>query len=377
MNIHAPLPYFPRAPLDTECLGHIGLGKGVSMFAPRRRGKTSFVEHELIPAAQNNGFHVIYVDLWTREKTPEIAIVDALEAYSGKTNFRVTSAKIKAGVRGAGLEAGAEVTGSTPPGESDLLTRLFSAFDRIRGTTDVLLVIDEFQALANCQEPGFVAALRSHIQRLPRLKVFFTGSSRRELSNMLSTQSAPFLGMTMPVPLPELGRAFVEDRCAIFFERTGRTIDIEAMAVVFKQLVLVPEYLNQVLGLMIVRGIYDPAAGYEAWKDAMLEQGEGSKLWSTLSELDQQIILLLNHAPARPMFAKATLDWLSDRLPGENITAGRMQTALQRLVRNGVLEQGQARGEYEVGHDDLRVFVSHLKKPKLPGQSLRRRTRSR
>ena len=373
MRIPEPLPYFPRAPLEAECLGHIGLGKGVSMFAPRRRGKTCFVENELIPAAENHGYDIIYVDLRKREKSPELAIVETLEAFTGKSVLKLTSAKIKTGVLGAGLGTGAEVTGSAPPATIDLLARLSHAFDRIRPTANVLFVIDEFQALANCSEPGFVAALRTHIQRLQRFKVFFTGSSRREMSNMLSTQGAPFLGMAMPVPLPELDRSFVEDRCALFHERTGRTIDSDAMEAVFKRLVLVPEFLNQVLGLMMVRGIYDPAAGYAAWKDAILEQGEGSKLWSTLSELDQKIILLLSHAPATPMFAKSTLGWLSNCLTGENITTTRIQTALQRLVRNGVLEQTQARGGYEVGHDDLRVFVSHLKKPKLPALPARRR----
>ena len=372
MRIPEPLPYFPRAPLEAECLGHIGLGKGVSMFAPRRRGKTCFVENELIPAAENHGYDIIYVDLRKREKSPELAIVETLEAFTDKSAFKVTSAKRKAVARGR-ARAGAEVMGSAPPATIDLLARLSHAFDRIRPTANVLFVIDEFQALANCSEPGFVAALRTHIQRLQRFKVFFTGSSRREMSNMLSTQGAPFLGMAMPVPLPELDRSFVGDRCALFHERTGRTIDSGAMEVVFKRLGLVPEYLNQVLGLMMVRGIYDPAAGYAAWKDAILEQGEGSKLWSTLSELDQKIILLLNHAPATPMFAKSTLDWLSNCLTCENITTTRIQTALQRLVRNGVLEQTQARGGYEVGHDDLQVFVSLLKKPKLPALQARRR----
>ncbi|RPD87683.1 hypothetical protein [Luteimonas sp. 100069] len=372
MHIPEALPYFSRAPLEAECLGHIGLGKGVSMLAPRRAGKTSFVENELIPAAENHGYDIIYVDVGKREKSPELAIVETLEAFNGKSAFKVTSAKIE-GSRGAGLGLARRSLGSAPAATIDLVARLSRAFDRIRPTANVLFVIDEFQALANCTEPGFVAALRTHIQRLQRLKFFFTGSSRRELSNMLSTQGAPFLGMTMPVPLPELDRSFVEDRCTLFHERTGRTIDIDAMEAVFKRLVLVPEYLNQALGLMMVRGIYDPAAGYAAWKDAILEQGEGSKLWSTLSELDQKIILLLNHAPATPMFAKSTLDWLGNCLPGENITTTRIQTALQRLVRNGVLEQAQARGGYEVSHDELQVFVSHLKKPKLPALPARRR----
>ena len=82
MSTPFDLPYFPRAGLlqDVLRIYESRLKQGVTLFAPRRQGKTSFVKHELIPATRELGWQTLYVDLWKRRSEPELALVEALEA---------------------------------------------------------------------------------------------------------------------------------------------------------------------------------------------------------------------------------------------------------------------------------------------------------
>ena len=50
----------------------------VTLFAPRRKGKTQFILQDLKPMAEERGFLVAYADLWSMQESPEGAICAAL-----------------------------------------------------------------------------------------------------------------------------------------------------------------------------------------------------------------------------------------------------------------------------------------------------------
>lgn len=360
------LPYFPRSPLDETCLGHLGMNKGVSMFAPRRRGKTSFVVNELLPAAEHHGYRTVYVDLWERQPAPGLAITEALEAIGGKHRYQVASAKVQAKLKAPFLEAGGEVVGKPVPAKpSDLLRRLKTAMAGLSSRHDWLIVIDEFQALAHSPVDGFIAALRTGFQAHPRVKMFLTGSSRRGLSNMLTSQRSPFLGMAMPVDLPELDRTFITARCGDIKNLSGRTMDPDALMAVFERILRVPEYLNQIVSIILVEGRYDAEEAYQRWT-SVLGQGEAANLWVTLSELDRKVLTLLAHDPGAKVFTESTRKWLGAQLKGELVSSSRVQGVVKRFTRSGYLQPGQDPGEYELANDELRLFVTQFQpRPRL------------
>lgn len=80
------LPYFPRPDL----LGKVfavydsGLKQGVTLFAPRRQGKTLFARRELIPAAEARNWRTAYLDLWARRSQPDLGLVEGLELASSR-----------------------------------------------------------------------------------------------------------------------------------------------------------------------------------------------------------------------------------------------------------------------------------------------------
>ena len=84
----------------------------IALFAPRRVGKTFFLENDLSPAAHAEGFITVYADLWLHKTAPLDAINHALEeALDELTVPTTTVGKIakapvrKVGGLGASLES--------------------------------------------------------------------------------------------------------------------------------------------------------------------------------------------------------------------------------------------------------------------------------
>ena len=54
-------------------------GRPIALFAPRRVGKTHFLDHDLTPAAKKAGLLPVYADVWLHRSAPLMAINHALE----------------------------------------------------------------------------------------------------------------------------------------------------------------------------------------------------------------------------------------------------------------------------------------------------------
>jgi hypothetical protein len=61
-----------------------------ALFAPRRVGKTFFLDHDLAPLARKAGFTVEYADLWLHRTAPLEAINQALEERSMRSRYPPT-----------------------------------------------------------------------------------------------------------------------------------------------------------------------------------------------------------------------------------------------------------------------------------------------
>ena len=54
-------------------------GRPLALFAPRRVGKTFFLDHDLAPEANKSGLLSVYADLWLHKTSPLFAVNHALE----------------------------------------------------------------------------------------------------------------------------------------------------------------------------------------------------------------------------------------------------------------------------------------------------------
>ncbi|UPG94121.1 hypothetical protein [Luteibacter aegosomatissinici] len=349
------LPYFPRGPLVEEVLQILtsGLKQGVTLFAPRRQGKTSFVRHELIPAANDRGWQTLYIDLWRRRGEPELALVEALEGFlesrqSGwRRKLRFKEFKAKASAGAATIESTLEPVGfaADPVLENRLDVALTALADK--GVT--LLILDEVQALAGAKREDFVAALRTVIQKLQgKLLVFYTGSSRDGLNSMFRQQKAPLFASAMAVQLPDLGDAFIEDRLSFLRLRTQAVVSKQALDAAFETLGRTPEFLNEVILHLLIAGNGDIDAAMGRWVHAQNDTGLGSVL-DELKPLELGVMNLLAQ-PAHPsVYSSEALEWLSARInTSEKLTPARVQAALKKLMRMELVGPTGRHGEYEI-----------------------------
>ena len=196
MSLQTTLPYFARPELLESVTRLLLSGANVTLFAPRRHGKTSFVRHDLLPALHEAGWFAARVDLWRNRDNPELGLVEGLEAVAYATPPRsslmrpmnLSSLRASFKVPGVDIQGNwSPATGATPHPEASLENRLANALHLIaeRGTHS-LIALDEFQALAGKSSDNFVAAFRTALQDVEgRLSVFFTGSSRDGLMRLL------------------------------------------------------------------------------------------------------------------------------------------------------------------------------------------------
>lgn len=363
MNELANIRYFPRADLVAQVhkLLTSGLANALTMFAARRMGKTLFVREELIPATDAWRWRAVYIDLWIRRDQPELGLVEELEAAGEGLGplAKLKPDKVKAKARYANVDVQAEWGKAAAP--NDLQARLRAAMRKIVGSGDepVLLVIDEFQTLAAGKHEDFVAAFRATMQELqPQLKLFFTGSSRNALNNMFRKRKAPLFESAMSLPLPELGNDFVGDRAAVFEEMTGKPMDIAELAKVFDAIARVPMYLNQIILHTVVSLTTDPWEGFRRWKHELGETGPREQ-WLKLKPVDRIIMEHLAHQLPESLFS-AEFSAKVSRILAEPkpYTPQRIQTAVNRLVKNMILAPKGEAGEYEIEDRAIAIYVA-------------------
>jgi hypothetical protein len=78
--------HFARPELAEKYLRtfQIGLISAQALFAPRRMGKSEFLEQDLIPKAQKSGLLTAYLNLWDAREHPRGALIGA-QGLAGQT----------------------------------------------------------------------------------------------------------------------------------------------------------------------------------------------------------------------------------------------------------------------------------------------------
>ena len=369
MSSSFALPYYPRPEFLAGVLAVLtsGLQQGVTLFAPRRQGKTTFVMHELLPAAQEAGWQGIYLDLWRLRSDPARGLVEGLEAQVfqpaqgllARWKLSRLSGTIKPPLAEFKIEAEPEKAPAPAGPPVQLEHRLAAALDALVARADVtLLILDEFQALAAVERDDFVAAFRTALQRhRGRLLVFYTGSSRAALNAMFRRAKAPLFQSAHALALPELGRGFVEDRAAFLAQRTGIVVDIDALDSAFGRLGNSPEFLNWLIVDIMVRGKGDVPAAMHAWLENQRMEVFDEVL-DQLNGIDLGLLLALS-LPGHPSCFSAEGVQCVQGFCGDEVkvTASKIQTSLNRLAKRGLVAPTGNKGEYEIEDRSLLVWL--------------------
>lgn len=191
----------------------------VVLIGPRRFGKTSFVL-ELLRQSEGDGKTGIFIDIfnitshrdflqqmlrglrdhrnlsgkfWDWIKTlprlsPKLSVEQ--DIFSGASSFSITAEIQEKDIKDAIHDV---LAGLSQLGEN------------------VVIVIDEFQKIAEIEDDGWLeATLRSQMQILRNVGFIFTGSRQSIIHDMLNNQSRPFYRSCQPIEFPSFNEDFTD-----------------------------------------------------------------------------------------------------------------------------------------------------------------------
>lgn len=325
-------------------------GRPLAMFAPRRVGKTYFLDHDLAPAARQADWLPVYADLWLQKSAPLEAINHALEEAlddvtvpRSKVGRLATTTVKKAGAMGASLEFGdvpaRRALPLTPELRLDALVVRLAAAAR----KPILLMLDEVQALGDLAGGDkIIATLRAVLhKRRDILKAVFTGSSQEAMVRMLSTAGSPMYQFAQLLDFPVLGDEFLRQLADHFAKvHPGKSLPLDDLRRVFARIGFKPGLMRDLVKSLSAEGLTDVEAGVKRF---LLDDRQVAG-WSALlqpHDLFERAVLLAI-AQGLPPMGRDTLDALA-RVQGSRPTVAKVRAAIERLRRAGLLSRAGSR----------------------------------
>lgn len=330
-----PFGYFPR-PEFTEQVRRrmVEFRTNLALFAPRRRGKTTWALLELQPATAAWGLEFAYLNLWANRSDPVGVLAKGLE--------------IAAGLRpddGSTREAEAEIAASLfkvrakkvyPPVTPDIMDRVRIAIEQMaKRQRRTLLVIDEFQAIAEADKgaaaiSAFRTALEAHGDKVVAL---FTGSERSTLAKMFRAQTAPLLDQAKLLDLPELEDEFIQDRVSALQAKGGPALTLKEASKAFSDLGKSPLLLNEALTELAVRTGLTLSDAVAEVIDHRGREDYGVQV-AALPELDRAVLYRI----ASGQKPYTDLEGLPRKKGGEVVDVPTVQSIVNRLAKKCLIE---------------------------------------
>lgn len=362
--------HFPRPALAQDLVaalrGETVFGdahNGLFLAAPRRTGKSTFLQGDLKPALEAGGAVVAYVDLWADpRRDPGLLIADAI-ARALAPRLGVVSRVAKA----AGLEsvtvAGALKLDVGKVGRIDGIT-LPDALRVLHETAGapVALIVDEAQhALTSVAGEATMSALKSARDQLNRpgqvnLMLVMSGSDRDKLLRLVNTSGAPFYGSQIS-RMPPLGQDFIAHvaRLVTTQRPSLAPVDTTALWTAFERFGHRPQFFMEALGQALsplsdlgeVR--FERAVQEAALRRQQDDEAQMESEYLALRPLEQAVLWrLLDQGPRfRPYDGEALRFYRAQA--SARVTPQMAQRALESLrERSPALVWKSARGEYAV-----------------------------
>ncbi|MGO3207434.1 MAG: hypothetical protein ACTIJ3_10945 [Halomonadaceae bacterium] len=336
---------------------------GLFLASPRHTGKSTFLRQDMMPACEQRGWEVIYVDLWSSPHSDpgvliERAIMAKLQSYASRIKQPLSTGGSHV-VRLYRTLPWDQSQPTLPDGVT--LVEALQALHEVSGYP-VVLFIDEAQHALN-SERGMNAmfALKAARDALtlgvkqPGLRLVFTGSSRDKLAKLVMSRDQPFFGNTV-IPFPLLGSDFIEAFTQHINAKLapGNTFQVTDVAQTFEHMGHRPELLWEIVKRIALELGQAPELGRLLKQGANAVQADSLSIFQAeydpLTELQQAILFVLSQAAAenRPFtpFTQATLQEIQARAGRKTQPApSSIQRGLDSLREKGLVWRS-GRGVY-------------------------------
>jgi hypothetical protein len=360
--------YYPRTPLASS-LADALQGKdvfsdapnGLFLAAPRRTGKSTFLQADLMPELQRRHVVVVYVDLWADQKRdPGSLIAEAVgQALLKQLGVVAKTAKSVGldSINVAGIKIDTSKIGKV---DGSTLTDALRALSEA-SKAPVALVIDEAQhALTSEAGETAMAALKSARDQLNRpgevrLMLVMSGSDRDKLLRLVNTNAAPFYGSQIH-RMPELGADFIAHIAQLIVRQRADLAPVNeaTLAEAFVRFGQRPQFFMEALGQVLSplatnTGRFEDAMLDKALQKQDADESQMESDFTALRPLEQAVLwrMLELGNRFRPYDADA-LQFYNEKT-GEKVTVAKAQKALEGLrAHQPSLIWKSARSEYAV-----------------------------
>lgn len=351
--------HYPRTQLADSVLMAFdsGLSHALTMFAPRRMGKTELLLKDIAPRAAEHGWRVFYHSFMTDGDEAGEVFRHALAEFAAgklKTWLKPLTARVSAEVLGVKAELG---TKESLPAHS--LTEIVQA---VASGGRCLLLLDEAQALnRQARNEELLGGLRTGLDiNKDTLKVLFTGSSREGLRRMFSEARAPFFHFGTNIELPTLDQGFCFHLAEAFRRSTGRTLDAWKLWAEFESMGNMPGRLRAVVEAMVLNADLDLDQAIALKLHDLHDEVQYARIIKALPVLDRQVLLAA--LDGAPLFAEDTRNRIGATLGAKPPTTTAIQSATDRLLRDEILTRRE-RGHYEISDPGFAQWLRALSTP--------------
>ncbi len=335
---------------------------GLFLAAPRRTGKSTFLQVDLKPELEARGVVVVYLDLWAdQRRDPGELIADAIgRALEPHLGLVAKTAK-KAGLDNVNIAGWLKIdTSRIGKLDGATLPDALRALNEM-AKSPVALIVDEAQhTLTSVEGETAMAALKSARDQLNRpgntqLMLIMSGSDRDKLLRLVNSNMAPFYGSQIQ-RMPELGQDFIAHIATLIeAQRPELTpVDRATLFDAFQRFGSRPQFFMEALGQLLsplagISGRFEPAVLQAAQQRQQDEEAQMESDFLGLKPIEQAVLwrLLEQGQRFRPYDGEALRFY--QQKSGKKVSAQQAQNALETLrQRSPAVIWKSARGEYVV-----------------------------
>ena len=342
---------------------------GLFLAAPRRTGKSTFLREDLMPALENRGAAVLYVDLWAdKSMEPGQAIVSLVRSAFAQDDGFVLKMARKAGMEKVNVGGLSFDVAKVGLGTGVTLSQALAALsDRVKAP--IVLMIDEAQHAATTEGGNnalfALKAARDELNSSAHfgLRIVATGSSRPKLAILRASKDQAFFRAQMK-NFPPLDEGYVH----WFIDNAGllQPLDPAGTVAAFERASWRPEVLVQALG-----DVFDDDAvlasperlddAFSAAVDAAIEESDEAmlKVVRALTPLQGAVLRVLatqgeDYSPYAAASMAAYAEHLARLDPDSAVKADtpNVQSALEALQSKSLVWRA-AHGEYALEEQGL------------------------
>ena len=257
-NGYAGAEYFCDRVQETAALRELLVNENnVALISPRRMGKTDLIWHVFDDKEIRKNYYCFIVDVYATKNLSDFvnmlgkAVMDELRPLGRKKWEKfinvVSSLRSEISFDINGMPAWSIGLGaiSNPAVSLDEIFTYLNQADR-----PCLVAIDEFQQITRYGDDTIEATLRTYVQRCTNAHFIFSGSQRHMMNGMFTSPSRPFYQAVSIMNLQPLGLEVYTDFCADKFEKSGKHLDREVVAILYERFEAVTSYMHRIMNIL-------------------------------------------------------------------------------------------------------------------------------